>query len=184
MTQDAFKTPSPQDSSLLRKTLMRLTAAAKLMATAVVVLVVLVWYDLLNRLLAFGNGIDYAGNHVVGTEATALLQRYNPYFWWALVALVTIMLAWLVSLAIRRIMAQARRKTVDDHSFQQLAQQLSAPALDVLLWAWQPQDDPLRVGDLQLAQQELSRGRSARLQQAALQLATLKNARDRQQNSQ
>lgn len=183
MTQDNFQTPSPQDSILLRKTLLRLTAIAKLMAAAVTVLVVLVWYRLLDRLLAFGSGIDYAGNHVVGTEATALLQRYNPYFWWAMAILVTIMLAWLVSLAIRRIMAQTRLKAVDDRSFQQLAQQLSAPALDVLLWAWQPQDDPLRVGDLQLAQREISHGRSVRLQQAALQLATLKNARYRQQEN-
>ncbi|MFT0532197.1 hypothetical protein ACMHYJ_05085 [Castellaniella hirudinis] len=182
MTQDTFQTPSPQDSALLRKILLRLTAPAKLMASAVAVLVIWVWYNLLNRLLAFGDGIDYAGNHLVGAEATALLQRYNPYFWWALVALITIMLAWLVSLAIRRIMTHARFKAVDEAAFQQLAQQLSAPALDVLLWAWQPQDDPLRVGDLQLAHDELGRGRARRLQQAALQLATLKNARNRRQD--
>ncbi|WP_322999083.1 hypothetical protein [Castellaniella sp.] len=164
---------------MLRRILLKLTATAKIVSATLIVLVALVWYDLLNRLLAFGNGIDYAGNHVIGAQATALLQRYNPYFWGALVILCTIIVAWLVYQAVRSILARARMKLVDEHSFQLLADQLSAPALDVLLWAWQPHDEPLRVGDLQLAHQELSAGRSGRLQQAARQLAVLENARQR-----
>lgn len=181
MNQDSFQTPNRQDTALLRKILLRLTAGARILSATLVVLVVLVWYDLLNRLLAFGNGIDYAGNHLMGAQATALLQRYNPYFWGALVILCTIVLAWLVYLAVRAILSRARFRLVDGASFQQLTDQLSAPALDVLLWAWQPHNEPLRVGDLQLAHTELGAGRSRRLQQAARQLAALQEARERQQ---
>jgi len=38
---------------------------------------------------------------------------------------------------------------------EQLVQQLSAPALDVLDWAWQDRRDPLSVGDLQRALAEM-----------------------------
>ncbi len=165
----------------MRKLLLKLTATSKILSATLVVLVALTWYDLLNRLLAFGNGIDYAGNHIMGAEATALLQRYNPYFWGALVILCTIIVAWMVYLAARAILTRVRLKRVDEASFAQLTNHLSAPALDVLLWAWQPRDEPLRVGDLQLARQELATGRSYRLQQAAQQLAALENARTRKQ---
>jgi hypothetical protein len=179
MTQEPYQTPNRQDASLLRHIVLKLTATAKIVSAALVVLVALVWYQLLNRLLAFGNGVDYAGNHLVGAEATALLQRYNPYFWVALVILCTIIVAWVVYQVVRGILARSRQKWVDNTSFQQLEQQLSAPALEVLLWAWQARDEPLRVGDLQLARQEIHAGRSQRLQQAARQLATLEDARQR-----
>ena len=165
---------------MLRKILLKLTATARILAATLVVVVVLIWYDVLNRLLAFGNGIDYAGNHIMGAEATALLQRYNPYFWGALVTLASLLLAYLTWLAVRAILARSRLRPVDPASFQQLADQLSGDALDVLLWAWQSRDEPLRVGDLMLARDELSAGRAARLHRAAEQLAVLENARQRQ----
>lgn len=161
----------------MSKILLKLTATPKILSATLVVLVALIWYELLNRLLAFGNGIDYAGNHLMGAEATALLQRYNPYFWGALVILCTLIVAWVTYLAIRAILVRARSRQVDDASFEQLTRQLSPPALDVLLWAWQTRDEPLRVGDLQLARQELAAGRSRRLQLAAQQLAALQKAR-------
>ncbi len=77
-------------------------------------------------------------------------------------------------------MARARLRPVDPASFQQLADQLSGATLDVLLWAWQTRDEPLRVGDLMLTRDELSAGRAARLHRAAEQLAVLENARQRQ----
>ncbi len=165
---------------MLRRILLRLTATSRILAAALVVMVVLIWYDALNRLLAFGNGIDYAGNRIVGAEATALLQRYNPYFWGALVTLCSLLLAYLTWLAVCAIMARARLRPVDPASFQQLADQLSGATLDVLLWAWQTRDEPLRVGDLMLTRDELSAGRAARLHRAAEQLAVLENARQRQ----
>ncbi len=180
MNQEHIQTPSRQDGALLRRILLKLTATAKIVSATLVVLIALVWYDLLNRLLAFGNGLDYAGNRLMGAEATALVQRYNPYFWWALVFLFTILIAWLVYLAVRSILTRAQLKPVDAASFAQLADQLSAPALDVLLWAWQPRDEPLRVGDLSLARNELANGRARRLQLAAQQLAALESARQRQ----
>ncbi len=177
MNPEQTDTPSRQDHILLRKVLLKLTATAKILSTALVVIVALIWYDLLNRLLAFGNGIDYAGNKLMGAESTALLQRYNPYFWWVLVILCTILIAYLAFLLVRAILARSQLRPVDPVSFQLLSEHLSGPALNVLLWAWRQRDEPLRVGDLVLARSELSAGRAARLQQAAWQRTVLENAR-------
>src|SRR5690606_3536942 len=180
MKPERNESSSRRDHALLRKILLKLTATSKILASALVVVVVLLWYDALNRLLAFGNGIDYAGNRIVGAEATALLQRYNPYFWGALVTLGSLLLAYLTWRAVRAILARARLRPVRPASCQQLADQLSGAALDVLLWAWQTRDEPLRVGDLLLTRDELSAGRASRLHRAAEQLAILENARQRQ----
>ncbi|MDY0308299.1 MAG: hypothetical protein RBR29_00670 [Castellaniella sp.] len=179
MKPERNESPSRQDHALLRKVLLKLTATSRILAAVLVVTVALIWYDALNRLLAFGNGIDYAGNRIVGAEATALLQRYNPYFWGALATLCSLLLAYLTWLAVRAILVRARLRPVDATSFQQLSSQLSGAALDVLLWAWQTRDEPLRVGDLMLTRTELSAGRAARLHRAAEQLAILENARQR-----
>lgn len=177
MNSEQILTPTTQDHLLLARILLKLTATTKILCTLLVVVVALGWYDLLNRLLAFGKGINYAGNHFMGADASSLLQRYNPYFWWAVVILCTILIAYLLTLAVRGLTSRARLKAVDPHSVEQLTDQLSAAALDVLLWAWQQRDEPLRVGDLQLAGRELRAGRAARLQLAAVQLAALESAR-------
>jgi hypothetical protein len=179
MTSEQNLTPTRQDHLLLARILLKLTATTKILCALVIVIVARGRYDLHNRLLAVGRGIDYAGNHFMGAEASALLQRYNPYFWWAVVILCTILIAYLVTLTVRGLTARARLKTVDPHSVEQLTDQLSAPALDVLLWAWQQRDEPLRVGDLQLAGRELRAGRAGRLQRAAIQRAALESARTR-----
>ncbi|MFV0282819.1 MAG: hypothetical protein ACK5JE_03390 [Castellaniella sp.] len=181
MKPERNESPRHQDLALLRRILLKLTATAKILSAILVVVIALLWYDALNRLLAFGNGIDYAGNRIVGAEATALLQRYNPYFWGALVTLCSLLLAYLTWLAVRAILTRARLRPVDAVSFQQLSGQLSGAGLDVLMWAWQSRDEPLRAGDLMLARNELAAGRAARLHRAAEQLALLENARQRLQ---
>ncbi len=161
----------------MRAALFKLTATRKIIIAVVITVVTLIWYDLLNRLLAFGDGIDYAGLHVMGAEATALLQRYNPFFWWALVALCTLIIAYFLVLFARSSMRAARLRPIDESSFTRVSNGLSAPALDVLLWAWQERDEPLRVGDLQRALHGLRTNRAAKLQRAAHQASALEQAR-------
>ena len=177
MDSEQTRHPNRQDHAILRAALFKLTATRKIIAAIVVAAVALVWYDLLNRVLAFGDGIDYAGLHVMGAEATALLQRYNPFFWWALVALCTLIIAYFLVLFVRASMRAASLRPIDEATFAQLSEGLSAPALDVLLWAWQERDEPLRVGDLQRAREGLRNDRAAKLQRAARQLSALERAR-------
>ena len=72
--------PSAQDSTVLRRTIIKLTATQKILSASVIVVLALVWWDLLNRLIAFGRGIDYSGLGALGLDTIALIQHYNPFF--------------------------------------------------------------------------------------------------------
>lgn len=169
--------PKRHDHVLLRRVLIRLTAATHLLLAIMLVVIAWLSYMLLGRMLAFGTGINYTGNQLVGADASALLQRYNPYFWWALLLICALLIAWFSVMAVRAIYARTRRRPIDAASFNTLVQQLSRPALDVLMWSWKSHDEPLSIGDLLRARNELATGRSTRLQQAAMQLAALEKAR-------
>jgi hypothetical protein len=177
MTSESTPLPRAQDHAVLRRLLLRLTALHKLLAALVIVIVAAIWYRLLNRLLAFGDAIDYGALRVLGTETTALLQQYNPFFWWAVVILCTIIIAYLVYLFIHSTGRRMRLRAVDEQSVAELSKTLSAPALDVLLWTWNDRSEPLRIQDLERTRDELRAHRAAKIQQAARQLAMLQAAR-------
>jgi hypothetical protein len=152
--------PTRQDGHLLRSTLLKLTAAQKIICTVVIAVVVLIWYDLLNELVAFGHTVDYSPLHsVLGARIVAMLTQYNPYFWWAVVALGTLIIAYFLTLFVHSTQRHVRTKLVDAPIVNTLARQLSTPAKEVLLWAWQDRRDPITVGDLQRASNELRSGR-------------------------
>lgn len=162
---------------MIRKVLLRHTATQKIVAAVIVTAVALIWYDVLNRLLAFGAGINYAALHVLGAEGAALLQRYNPFFWWALIALCTLIIAYFLYLFVRGTARSVSLRPIDEPGIEGLSQGLSAPAIDVVLWSWQDRSEPLRVVDLQRARTELHNHRAAKIQQAERQLARLEEAR-------
>jgi hypothetical protein len=155
--------PTSQDHALLRSTLLRLTATKKMLCVVVVVLVALLWYDLLNRLMAFGRGIDYSGLHALGVQTVALLQQYNPFFWWAVVALCTLIIAYFLYSFVDNSLKRVRLKLVDEDTVGALASQLSEPAREVLRWAWRDRREPITVGDLQRAAHEMRHGRAAKI---------------------
>lgn len=169
-------TPTRQDRTLLRNTLLRLTATQKIVCAVVVAVVALIWYDLLNRLVAFGRGIDYEGLHALGVQAVALLKQYNPFFWWAVVALCTLIIAYFLYGFVQGALRRVRAKMVDEETIQMLALKLSEPALEVLRWSWQERREPITVGDLQRAAAELSSGRAAKIALARRQAALLQGS--------
>lgn len=163
MKQTSSTLATPQDTAVLRSTLLKLTATQKILCTVVVAVVVIVWYDLLNRMVAFGDEIDYSGLQALGGEAIAFLQRYNPFFWWALVALCTLIIAYLLFGFVQASRQRVRAKIVSAGTFQTLVAQLSEPARDVLRWAWQDRSQPVTVGVLQRTADELRSGRAGKI---------------------
>lgn len=156
--------PTRHDDTVLRNTLLKLTAAQKITCTVVVAVVVLVWYDLLNRLIAFGHGIDYAGLHALGAQIVEFLKRYNPFFWWGLVALCTLIIAYFLYGFIQSTSRRAQSRLVSAETLAELVKQLSEPARRVLDWAWQDRRNPITVGDLQRAHRELRSGRFSKIE--------------------
>lgn len=165
MNRDTAQRVSRRDIGLVRRTLTHLTAAQKITCVIVIALVAFVWWHLLNRILDFGRSIDYGGQYALGAETATLLQRYNPFFWWGLIALISLLLIYLLYGFVAATQRRVQRKLLARHTVEQLVQQLSAPALDVLDWAWQDRRDPLSVDDLQRA---LSEMRSQRFQKITL----------------
>ena len=158
--------PTSRDKALLRKTLLKLTATQKITCVIVVALVAIVWYDLLNRLVAYGRNMDYSGLKALGVQAVALLKQYNPFFWWTVVALCTLIIAYLLYGFIQSTRRTVRAKIVSEQTLGALVDQLSPPAKEVLIWAWADRRDPITVGDLQRASHELNTGRAAKIQLA------------------
>jgi len=155
--------PIRQDAALLRNTLLKLTATQKIVCTVVIALTALIWYDLLNRLVAFGRGIDYGGLHALGVQTIALLKQYNPFFWWAVVALCTLIIAYFVYGFVQSTQRSVRRKHVSEETIGMLSHELSDSALEVLRWVWNDRRNPITVGDLQRTLQELQAGRAAKI---------------------
>ncbi|RTZ43321.1 hypothetical protein EKL30_10635 [Candidimonas sp. SYP-B2681] len=155
--------PTRQDISLLRNTLLKLTATQKILCVVVVILVALVWYQLLNRLVAFGRDLDYSGLHALGVQTIALIKQYNPFFWWAIVALCTLIIAYFLYGFVQSIQQRARMRHVSEDTIAMLSRNLSEPALEVLRWAWHDRRNPITVGDLQRAVHELRSGRAAKI---------------------
>jgi len=166
MKQNSPHEPTRQDGALLRATLLKLTAAQKILCVVVIAVVALVWYDLLNQLVAFGHNIDYSGLHALGNETVQMLKLYNPYFWWAVVALCTLIIAYFLYIFVRGTQRRARTRLVGADIIAELAQQLSGPAKEVLLWVWQDRSEPITVGDLQRTANELQARRADKIRLA------------------
>lgn len=158
--------PAPGDRALLRRTLWSLTARHKAVSVIVVIIVAMVWFSTLERVLAFGKTVDYSGLSSLGGQAIALLQQYNPFFWWAVVVLCTLIIAYFLKLFVQGSRQRAMARVVPEAVVARLAAELEPASLDVLDWAWVNRREPLRVGDLDRAVSELAAGRAARIQLA------------------
>lgn len=166
MKQNSPNEPTRHDGALLRNTLLKLTAAQKILCVVVIAVVALVWYDLLNRLVAFGHNIDYSGLHALGNDMVQMLKLYNPYFWWGVVALCTLIIAYFLYLFVQGTQRRVRGHLVSADIVHTLARELSQPAKDVLLWVWQDRHDPITVGDLQRTADELHARRADKIRLA------------------
>jgi len=168
--------PTSQDRALLRNTLLKLTAAQKILCVVVIIGVALIWYDLLNRMVAFGRGIDYEGLHALGVQAVAFMKQYNPFFWWAVVALCTLIIAYFLHGFVKATQRRVRAKLVGEDTIASLSAQLSEAAREVLRWSWQDRREPITVGDLQRAHAEMRSGRYAKITLARRHAALLEAA--------
>ncbi|NLY28796.1 MAG: hypothetical protein GX049_14845 [Alcaligenaceae bacterium] len=155
--------PTRADRALLRQTLWKLTATQKLLCLGVIAAVAFAWLLALERMLAFGRTVDYSGLTMLGAQTTALLQQYNPFFWWALVALCTLIIAYFLKVFVLHTHRQVMARLVSEHTTRKLATELSAPARSVLAWAWQNRREPISVGVIHRAARELRAHRAAKI---------------------
>jgi hypothetical protein len=165
--------PTRADAALLRNTVLKLTAASRIFTIAVVIIIALVWWSLLHKVVAFGAGLDYSGLDAFGAQVATLVKQYNPFFWWAVVALCTLIIAYFLYGFVEAMNRRASARRVDADIVARLASRLTPPALQVLQWSWQNRREPITVGVLQRTSRELQMGRAARIQLAERHAAIL-----------
>lgn len=158
--------PTNADHKLLKTLCLKLASTSLLLATAITIIIALIWLTVFKKILAFGTGLDFSKYNFFGEQASAIVQNFNPYFWWLVCILATFLVLRIIVQITKTIIQRSNYKPVDDISFEQLRTRLSKPALDVLLWAWSDTDEPLMLGDLQQARKELANGKASRLYKA------------------
>lgn len=163
MKQNSLQQPTRQDDALLRNALLKLTATHKIICAVVIAAVAMVWWDLLNRLVTFGDRVDYSGLHVLGPQAVEFLRIYNPFFWWGIVALCTLIIAYFLYSFVQSTQRRVNGKLVSAETLAPLVSQLSAPAVEVLRWVWYERRNPITVGDLQRTAHELRASRAGKI---------------------
>lgn len=173
MNPDTVLQVTQHDVALVRRTLRHLTAMQKLTCIAAVVVTGLIWWVLLQRLLAFGRNIDYTDSPLLGTQTVTLLQQYNPFFWWGVVILITLLIVYFLYGFITSTQRRVRRKLLTRASVEKLATQLSESGREVLNWSWQDRRDPINVGVLQQALAEMRGNRAGKITLARQHLALL-----------
>lgn len=152
-----------RDTALLRRSLLNLTALHKILAALIVLAALLAWWPAMGALRAFGNDLDYSGLQALGPQTVALLQEYNPAFWWAMTVLVTLFIVYVLYGLITAMQRRVRHKIVRGATVAFLAHELSDAGREVLDWAWRDRREPITVGVLQQALLECSRGRAGKI---------------------
>ncbi len=155
--------PTRADAALLRNTVLKLTAATRVVTVVVVLLVALVWWFLLHRVIAFGRDLDYSGLNALGPQIMAFVKQYNPFFWWAVVALGTLIIAYFLWGFVESMNRQARARRVDADLIAQLVSRLSPSGIEVLKWSWSNRREPITVGVLQQTRAEMASGRAGKI---------------------
>ena len=176
MKAETSSTPNSTDIKTLRSIILKLSIPTISIAIILAAIIGLLWLNIFKRILAFGHSLNIAKLDLFGKDVNNLLQQFNPYFWWVVCIIASLIALWIIIKIIVGLFNKARFKLVDDNSFQRLSSNLSVPAIQVILWVWSADDEPLRLGDLKQALGEITTGRFTKLQTAQRQKNILEQA--------
>lgn len=171
------KSDTQQLSSLLR----RLCLPRWIWRGAVLVLTTLVWLWIAKQILIGGSLVSYEGLQSLGSQIVTFLNRINPYLWWGVTIILTLIVLSLARSWLKSSIKRGRQVSVSVGDIQKLAQGMSAEGVDVLLWVWNEEAGPVTIGDLLAAREQLASGRVRKLATARAQHQALLVARDQTQ---
>lgn len=166
------------DIQQLNALLFRLCLPRWVSRTVVLVLVTLAWVWVARQILIAGSLISYEGLQSLGTQVVSFLTRINPYLWWAVIIILTLIVLSLARNWLKASIKRGRQNPVSVADIQKLSQTMTPEGVDVLLWVWDQEAAPVAVGDLRAARQQLRSGRVRKLATARAQHQALLMARD------
>lgn len=166
------------DIQQLNALLFRLCLPRWVSRTVVLVLATLAWVWVARQILIAGSLISYEGLQSLGTQVVSFLTRINPYLWWAVIIILTLIVLSLARNWLKASIKRGRQNPVSVADIQKLSQTMTPEGVDVLLWVWDQEAAPVAVGDLMAARQQLRSGRVRKLATARAQHQALLMARD------
>ncbi|SAI66476.1 membrane protein [Bordetella ansorpii] len=152
-----------QDSRIVGQTLVKLAIPRLVVRALVIVIAAILWLYVSSKLLGVGRSINFDSLHSLGQQTVDLLTRINPYAWWGVVAIWSLIVFFLLRSWIYADMASARARPLDANTLASLRASLCDESIDVLRWVWGDREEPFTVGDLQRTHQELRRNRIGKI---------------------
>lgn len=151
--------PRLRDRHALHKTIWRYTLISRVTAAAVVVIVALLWWAAIKKVVHFGSTRDYAVFDTLGPEILTWVERYNPFFWWGLVIICSIFVAYFLYVFVVFVHRRSQLTPISASSIEDLLGELQPGSREVLAWVWNDRREPITVGVLQRTVQALRQGR-------------------------
>lgn len=177
MRNDDALSPTKSDLHQLNALLRRLCLPRWLWRAGLLALAVLVWIWIAKQILIGGSLVRYDGLQSLGPQVVSFMTQINPYLWWGLTIILSLIVLSLARGWLKSSVQQGRLVTVSVGDIQKLSQNMTPEAVDVLLWAWDHESGPITIGDLIAARNQLKGGRIRKLANARAQYQLLLDAR-------
>lgn len=144
-----------QDRRLIGQTLLKLTMPRLIVRAVVLVVAAIVWLLVASWLLEFGRSLSFDSLQAFGHQVIDVLTRINPYLWWGVVVIWTLIVFFSARAWVNSDIAATRAKPVSPSDLSALTTQISSEVTNVLRWVWTNREEPFTLGDLRQAAIEL-----------------------------
>lgn len=165
-----------QDGRQIGQTLLKLALPRLVLRAIVLVIAAVIWLLVSSWLLSFGKTMSFDNLQSLGQQTVELLTRINPYVWWGVVVLWSLIVFFSARGWLYASLAHGRMRVVPATELAALRARLSPEVVDVLRWVWGERDEPFTIGDLQRSHQEVRRNRIGKIALVREQSAILDQA--------
>lgn len=173
MQTNSRSTTSRDDTRALNTTIRKLLLPTRLVQAGVIAAVVIIWVWIAQQILRLGGMIRYDGLKSLGPEFVRIMTDINPYLWWGVVAILSLIVLSVTRTWLINSQKRSRSVLIPVADVQRLANTLSVESIQVLRWVWDENTDPVTVGDLIVTRQQLGSGRVRKLAMAQAQAQAL-----------
>jgi len=168
-----------QDRRLIGQTLFKLALPRLVILAIGIVIAVAIWLYASSWLLNLGSRVGFEWLHILGPQGADFLKRIiDPYLWWALVLIWTLIVIYVLKSWINASLAAGRLYALDGGVLSQLRPRLCDEVVDVIRWVWNDRAEPITVGDLQRVHRELRSNRIGKIALVRAQSAILDQTTD------
>lgn len=151
------------DVALMRKTIYTLTAVQKIICFVFAVIAANIWWALCKFVIGFGSRLNYQGLNALGENTYQIIEKYNYLIWWGLAAIITIIILYASYAFVAATQRSVKYKNISLNTTQNLGDNLSHSGKQVLIWSWKNQEEPINIGVLQNALQQMKSNRAAKI---------------------